>query len=153
MSLEDLAETNGPLERVSPDEGEMRRQLAAAWCCLADAHVQQSSYPCRFDQAYKSIQKSAQALLLAHGFRMREGVYGHHAALMASFGDTLNLKPNTIRLLNRIRQQRNSSDYFSTGDSITLSDLDSAINHAKSVVKMTNEWFSRHHPEVLPPNP
>ena len=111
MTLENLLKI-GQLKSHVTDVAEIQRLLDAAQRNLADAHVAVISAETRFDAGYKAIMQSAQAALMAHGYRPDTSRPGHHMTVLQSLAVTIGLPGERMLLLDTLRRKRNLSNYM-----------------------------------------
>lgn len=144
MSLDNLLGRS--LERVDPDPDAIRRLLEAARRNIADARVEAISRENRFDAAYKAIMQLANAALQASGYRTLTSQPGHHRTMLQSLPKTVGLEPERVLILDKLRMQRNVSDY--SGDPVTVAAMDECMASAKSLLDDVAAWLAKNHPEI-----
>jgi hypothetical protein len=76
----------------------------------------------------------ADAALLKHGFRTSTSKPGHHQTTLQCLVHTLGVAPSTVRILDGLRKQRDSSDY--DGETITQSALQECLDQAEVLLAL-----------------
>lgn len=89
--LDNLAKI-GLLDAVPPSRELVKKMLATASKRLEDAMQTTVSIETRFDCAYTSIRASADAALLAQGYRTSTSKPGHHQTTLQCLVHTLGLR-------------------------------------------------------------
>lgn len=118
----------GQLEPVPLSVDLVRRMLTAAKQRLRDAEFTQNSPETRFDCAYTAIRTIADIGLHLHGFRTSTSKPGHHQTANQSLTQTMGVDDSTVRILDGLRKQRNSSDY--DGELVTEAALQECLRQA-----------------------
>lgn len=144
MSLSSLQAT-GRLQRLRPDPDGMAKLLRAARQNLADARVAQISTGNRFDAAYKCILQCAMLGLWAHGWRTATSLPGHHQTTIQTLDETLGVARAHLITLDALRRQRNANDY--EGGPISDATLHACLQAASRLLRHTEGWLRKHHPE------
>jgi len=103
--LENLVKT-GNLKAESPDQNEFNGLLRSAKARLTDAHNSSLSIESRFDLAYNASHALALAALRWHGHRS-----DNRYLVFQCLPHTLNVKPETWRVLAQCHQRRNVAEY------------------------------------------
>ncbi|MGE5098043.1 MAG: DNA-binding protein [Betaproteobacteria bacterium] len=145
MSLESLVGVS--LEKITPAKQTVRRLLDAVSRHIADAKVGEISAETRFGSAYTAIRMLADVGLHAHGFRTLTSKPGHHQAAIQSLVLTLGVDNAVLVRLDRLRKQRNLTEY--SGDTIPQSAVDECLRQAQSLQSATMEWLKANRPELL----
>jgi hypothetical protein len=145
MSLRNLLGTS--LEQIAPDRDSVRRLLEAAKRQIADAKVAAVSAETRFSSAYSAIRILADVGLHAHGFRTLTSRPGHHQTAIQSLPKTLGIQSATLIRLDKLRKQRNLTEY--TGDIIPESALAECLACAESLNAVALEWLRKNAPDLL----
>lgn len=109
MSLKNLLGVS--LEQITSDAITVRRLLDGAARHIADAKVRAISAETRFGSAYTAIRMLADVGLHAHGYRTLTSRPGHHQTAIQTLTMTLGLDSRTLILLDRLRKQRNATEY------------------------------------------
>jgi hypothetical protein len=147
MSLENLVKIH-QLQHHTTNREEVSRLLAAARSSLADAAHEGISDASRFDMAYKAIMQCAMVGLLANGYRPSTTTPGHHQTMIQSLGLTMGVDNKTWVVLDTLRKKRNQNDY--SGDLIEPAAVQTCIQHAHSMLALTQAWLKQHRPDLAP---
>lgn len=140
MTLENLL--GRLLERIEPDDANVRRLLEAAKRSLADAQLAAMSSEGRFDMAYKCIMQSANAALQANGFRTLTSTPGHHQTMIQSLPRTIGLDNKAMVVLDSLRKQRNVADY--SGEPVSAAMAQEAVARASELLEQVEQWLRDH---------
>jgi hypothetical protein len=112
---------------------------------LADATIPALSEDRRFATAYNAALQTAKMAIACAGYRIAS-VPGHHRLTFE--GAKLSLGKQAEQLadyFDACRRKRNEIDY--TGATIaTATEADELVFHAKSFLKMVEEWIETTHP-------
>jgi uncharacterized protein (UPF0332 family) len=112
---------------------------------LADAAIPALSEDRRFATAYNAALQTAKMAVACAGYRVAS-VPGHHRLTLE--GAKLSLGKQAEQLadyFDACRRKRNEIDY--TGATIaTTTEADELVFHAKSFLKMVEEWIETNHP-------
>jgi uncharacterized protein (UPF0332 family) len=112
---------------------------------LADAAIPALSEDRRFATAYNAALQTAKMAIACAGYRIAS-VPGHHRLTFE--GAKLSLGKQAEQLadyFDACRRKRNEIDY--TGATIaTTTEADELVFHAKSFLKMVEEWIETTHP-------
>lgn len=146
MSLENLVKIN-QLQHHATNAEEVGRLLAAAQRNFVDAGFEGISDESRFDIAYKAIMQCAMVGLLANGYRPSTTTPGHHQTMIQSLGQTLGVDSKVWVVLDTMRKKRNQSDY--SGDLIEPGAVVHCLQHAQSLLALTQAWLKKNRPELL----
>jgi uncharacterized protein (UPF0332 family) len=125
---------------------DVQRLLLAAERNLQDATVSAISDENRFDAAYKCVMQCALVGLLVHGYRPSKSKPGHHQTAIQTLPLTVALDARTVVILDRLRKQRNISDY--DGNPISPTAVDESIKQATALLAHVREWLAQHHPDM-----
>jgi hypothetical protein len=145
MNLQDLVGKN--LDQIAPAAETVQRLLEGAARHIADSKVTAISAETRFVSAYTAIRMLADAGLNASGYRTRSSVPGHHVVAIRALGATLGIDEHVIVRLDKLRQQRNATEY--SGDLISRAAVAECIRQAQSLQKLAIMWLQRNRPELL----
>lgn len=137
MTLDNLL--GRALESIPTDVGNVERLVAAARRSLEDAQLPGMSCEGRFDMAYKSIMRAANAVLQANGFRTLTSKPGHHQTMIQTLPLTIGLERTRMITLDGLRKQRNLSDY--SGDSVSESMAQDALGQAQALMNDITVWL------------
>lgn len=133
MSLPGYLEVNR-LETVPDSPALARAKLALARTRLADASVGSVSEETRFECACTAIREVAEVGLLLHGCRTSKACLGHHMTAIDCLEATLGVGQSTVRVLDRLRQQRNRSGY--DADPVTDGEFAECVRQAARLVPL-----------------
>ena len=145
MSLENLVGVS--LEKITPARQTVLRLLDSASRHIADAKVREISAETRFASAYTAIRMLADVGLHARGFRTLTSKPGHHQAAIQSLGQTFGIDNAVLVRLDRLRKQRNLTEY--SGDVIPQSAVDECLRQAQSLHSAARGWLRAHRPDLL----
>ncbi len=145
MSLQSLVGIS--LERITPAKETIKRLVEGAARHIADAKVQAISGETRFGSAYTAIRMLADVGLHAHGYRTLTSRPGHHQTAIQTLPTTLGIDPQTVIRLDKLRKQRNLTEY--TGDLIPESAVKECLAQAESLFVMTRDWLKGNRPDLL----
>jgi hypothetical protein len=145
MSLQDLVGKS--LDQIAPAAETVQRLLEGAARHIADSKVTAISAETRFVSAYTAIRMLADAGLNANGYRTRSSVPGHHVIAIRALGATLGIDEHVIARLDKLRQQRNATEY--SGDLISRAAVAECIRQAQELQKLAIAWLQRNRPELL----
>jgi len=126
----------GQLDAVPFSAELLAKMLAAANSRLQDAQRTDNSPETRFDCAYTAIRAVADAALLKQGFRTSTSKPGHHQTTLQCLVHTLGVEPSTVRVLDRLRKQRNLTDY--DGEVITQAVLQECLAQAEALIALAS---------------
>lgn len=146
MSLENLARI-GQIKPHTATREEIARLLAAARRNRADAGNPENSVETRFDCAYKAIMQCALLAMLASGYRPDTKRPGHHMTVIQSLTLTLGLPGPSVRVLDKLREKRNLSDY--TGADLDEVSAEACIDAAGRLIREVGDWLASNHPELV----
>ena len=135
------------LERITPAKETIKRLVEGAARHIADAKVQAISGETRFGSAYTAIRMLADVGLHAHGYRTLTSRPGHHQTAIQTLPTTLGIDPQTVIRLDKLRKQRNLTEY--TGDLIPESAVKECLAQAESLFVMTRDWLKGNRPDLL----
>ena len=135
------------LDEIRPSKATVARLLAATEAHVADAKVKQISAATRFSAAYTAIRMLADVALHAHGYRTLSSRPGHHYTAIQSLTLTVGLPPETVRLLNALRRQRNDSEYDGAG--VPESAVAEAVAQAGKLLAHVRSWLAANRPDLL----
>lgn len=124
----------GQLDAVPFSKTLLDRILASAHSRLEDALRVENSFETRFDCAYNAIRAVADAALLKQGYRTSTSKPGHHQTTLQCLVHTLSVSEHTVRVLDGLRKQRNSTDY--EGEMVTQALLDECLTQAKDLLSL-----------------
>jgi hypothetical protein len=139
MSLQNLVGIS--LEKINPDADTLQRLKESALRALQDAQVEGMSNEGKFDCAYRAIMQTANRVLQANGYRTLTSKPGHHQTMIQTLSLTMDLPKPTVIVLDSLRKQRNVIDY--TGDIVTQSMAQEAVEHAKQLIALADQWFQK----------
>ncbi len=122
----------GNLDAVPESPELARNKLESARKRLSDAQVERVSKETRFDAAYNAIRDSAEIGLLMHGYRTSSSKPGHHQIALQCLEHTLGVERHKVNLIDKLRKQRNLSDY--EGDPVPDGTLAECIAQAVWVI-------------------
>lgn len=124
----------GHLEPAPRSAVLLQKMFATARARLADAQRPENSLQTRFDCAYTAIRITADAALLAKGWRTPKSRPGHHQVTIQCLVHTLSVSAATVRVLDALRKQRNLSDY--EGDQVTEASLAECLEQAEALSRL-----------------
>ena len=130
----------GQLDAVPFTKVLLDKILASARSRLQDAWRAENSFETRFDCAYNAIRAVADAALLKQGYRTSTSKPGHHQTTLQCLVYTLGISQQTVRVLDGLRKQRNSTDY--DGEMVTEALLDECLKQAKVLLSMAESKLS-----------
>ena len=145
MTLQNLLAIQSLIEFNAQRE-DIQRLLGAAERNLQDASVTAISDENRFDAAYKCIMQCAMLALWANGYRPSTNKPGHHQTAIQSLTLTIALDSRTVVLLDKLRRQRNLSDY--DGDPIAPSVVEESQRQAQALLQRVREWLNEYRPDL-----
>lgn len=145
MSLQNLLGIS--LDRIEPDQMQIRKLLAAAERNIADAQLAGLSAENRFDAAYKAIMQLAMLALNANGYRTLTSKPGHHQTAIQTLPLTVALPQHKVIVLDALRKQRNLSDY--SGDLVPESATAECLTCARDLLGHVRSWLQARKPEWL----
>lgn len=145
MNLQDLVGKN--LDRIAPAADTVQRLLESASRHIADSKVTAISAETRFVSAYTAIRMLADVGLNANGYRTRSSVPGHHLIAIRALGATLGVDDRVIARLDKLRQQRNATEY--SGDLISKAAVAECVRQAHALQKRVIAWLESHKPNLL----
>jgi hypothetical protein len=125
----------------------VRRLLEGAARHIADSKVTAISAETRFVSAYTAIRMLADVGLNANGYRTRSSTPGHHLIAIRALGATLGVDERVIARLDKLRQQRNATEY--SGDLISKAAVAECVRQAHALHKLAIEWLHTHKPNLL----
>lgn len=105
-ALEGLCGPNGPLHKEPPDPAEFAGLVNSGEKRLADAERPQNSLESRFDLAYNAAHALCLAALRSKGYRSSK-----RYVVFQALPHTLGLGPEVWRVLDRVHNVRNRSEY------------------------------------------
>lgn len=146
MSLENL-HSIGQLKTHAPTGEEIARLMAAARRNLQDADNSGISAETRFDCSYKALMQCALVALYAQGYRPDTKRPGHHVTVIQSLTLTLGLEAAHVKVLDKLREKRNLSDY--TGAGVDDVAADACIEHARRLLADVEGWLRCTHPTLM----
>lgn len=132
-ALDNLAKI-GLLDVVPPSRELMQKMLATASKRLQDAMQTAVSIETRFDCVYTSIRASADAALLAQGYRTSTSKPGHHQTTLQCLVHTMGLPASDVIVLDTLRKQRNLTDY--DGEIVTETQLQECLAQARHILQL-----------------
>jgi hypothetical protein len=135
------------LDRIAPAADTVRRLLEGAARHIADSKVTAISAETRFVSAYTAIRMLADVGLNANGYRTRSSIPGHHLIAIRALGATFGVDERVIARLDKLRQQRNATEY--SGDLISKAAVAECVRQAHTLHKLAIEWLHAHKPELL----
>lgn len=144
MTLQNLLAIQS-LTEFSAQREDIQRLLGAAERNLQDASITEISDENRFDAAYKCIMQCAMVALWANGFRTSKSKPGHHQTAIQTLPLTIGLDTKTVFLLDKLRKQRNLSDY--DGDPISPSVVAECQQQAIVLLAQVKAWLEKERPE------
>lgn len=144
MTLQNLLAIQS-LIAFSARRDDIQRLLAAAERNLQDASIMAISDENRFDAAYKCIMQCAMAALWAHGYRTSTSKPGHHQTAIQTLSLTIALDAKTVVVLDKLRKQRNISDY--DGNPISPSAVEECQRQAHALLGLVKSWLTENRPE------
>ncbi len=124
----------GLLDQVPFSADLQQKMLNVAHSRLDDARRTSNSMETRFDCAYTAIRAIADAALLQQGYRTSTSKPGHHQTTLQCLVHTLAVPPETVRILDGLRKQRNLIDY--DGELITASLLNECLAQAQALLSL-----------------
>lgn len=145
MNLQDLVGKN--LDRIAPAADTVQRLLESASRHIGDSKVTAISAETRFVSAYTAIRMLADVGLNANGYRTRSSVPGHHLIAIRALGATLGVDDRVIARLDKLRQQRNATEY--SGDLISKAAVAECVRQAHALQKRVIAWIESHKPNLL----
>jgi len=145
MSLQNLLGIS--LDAVEPDKAQIRRLLASAERNLADARISALAAENQFDVAYKAILQLAMLALNANGYRTLTSRPGHHQTAIQALALTIGLRPDSVRLLDALRKQRNRSDY--SGEPVSRAAVVECVRSADELLVTVKAWLADRRPDLL----
>jgi hypothetical protein len=122
------------LDQVPFSADLQQKMLNVAQSRLDDAGRTSNSMETRFDCAYTAIRAIADAALLQQGYRTSSSKPGHHQTTLQCLVHTLSVSPETVRILDGLRKQRNLIDY--DGELITASLLNECLAQAQALLSL-----------------
>jgi hypothetical protein len=122
------------LDQVPFSADLQQKMLNVAQSRLDDAGRTSNSMETRFDCAYTAIRAIADAALLQQGYRTSTSKPGHHQTTLQCLVHTLSVSPETVRILDGLRKQRNLIDY--DGELITASLLNECLAQAQALLSL-----------------
>ncbi|MES3021926.1 MAG: DNA-binding protein [Pseudomonadota bacterium] len=141
MTLKNLLAIQSLVEFIA-QRGDIQRLLTAAERNLQDASVTAISEENRFDAAYKCIMQCAMVALWANGYRTSTSKPGHHQVAIQTL--TIGLDTKTVLVLDKLRKQRNISDY--DGDPIAPSLVEESQRQAQALLARVKSWLRANRP-------
>jgi hypothetical protein len=145
MNLQDWVGKS--LDRIAPAADTVRRLLEGAARHIADSKVTAISAETRFVSAYTAIRMLADVALNANGYRTRSSVPGHHLIAIRALGATLGVDERVVARLDKLRQQRNATEY--SGDLISKAAVAECVRQAHALHKLTVAWLHEHKSDLL----
>ncbi|CAN1536322.1 hypothetical protein MCEMIEM28_01609 [Burkholderiaceae bacterium] len=124
----------GLLDQVPFSADLQQKMLNVAQSRLDDARRTSNSMETRFDCAYTAIRAIADAALLQQGYRTSTSKPGHHQTTLQCLVHRLAVPPETVRILDGLRKQRNLIDY--DGELITASLLNECLAQAQAPLSL-----------------
>ncbi len=124
---------------------DIQRLLAAAERNLQDANITAISDENRFDAAYKCIMQCAMLALWANGYRTSTSQPGHHQTAIQTLSLTIALDAKTVMVLDKLRRQRNLSDY--DGDPVSPSAVEECLLQAAALLAEVKSWLRSKRPD------
>lgn len=146
MTLSDW-QRNGWLRPHQATPAEIAELFEVARRDLDDAEAAGLSDDWRFAIAYNAALQLARLALLASGYDTPKGDSTHFRALQ-SLAFTIELNPETIRLLDVYRKKRASSVYEIAGR-ITSADAADIRRIARELETRVQQWIRSHYPTLL----
>ena len=131
----------GQLDPVPVDPARIARIAASARQQLKDANLEQASNETRFDCAYNAIRAIADIALLREGLRTSTSKPGHHQTAIQSLEHTLGVDIASVRTLDVLRRQRNSSNY--DGEGVTEAALAECLKQAGALMVRLDEMLKQ----------
>ncbi len=144
MTLQNLLAIQSLIEFIA-QRADIQRLLAAAERNLQDAAIVAISDENRFDAAYKCIMQCAMVALWANGYRTSTSKPGHHQTAIQTLTLTVALDPKAVVVLDKLRKQRNLSDY--DGDPIAPSLVEECQRQARALLKHVKSWLAANRPD------
>ena len=144
MSLENLLAIRR-LARHEADAGAVRKLLSAAQRNLVDSSAANITAENRFDAAYKALMQCATVALWIKGYRTPTSEPGHHQTTFQTLPLTLGLGQDTVVVLDKLRKQRNLSDY--SGDAISDAALAECRRQAEALLKLVRRRVRERWPD------
>ena len=144
MSLADWLSKNWLTEH-EPSAQEIAELLEAADRDLADCEVQGLSADWRLSIAHNAALLSATAALAAWGYRASGEA--HHYRVIQSLAHTIGAEQALVEELDAVRKKRNVGGYERAGI-ISEGEATNAVESAREVRKMVEEWITENHPEL-----
>jgi len=123
---------------------DIQRLITAAERNLKDAGITAISDENRFDAAYKCIMQCAMVALWANGYRTSTSKPGHHQIAIQTLTLTIGVDAKTVVLLDKLRKQRNISDY--DGEPISPSAVEECQRQAETLLHQVRAWLSDNRP-------
>jgi hypothetical protein len=145
MSLQNLLGIS--LDRLTPDQVQIAKLVAAAQRNIADAQIAGLSSENQFDTAYKAVMQLAMLALNANGYRTLTSKPGHHQTAIQTLTLTVGLAPEKVRLLDAMRKLRNLSDY--SGDLVPDAAVAECLTSAKGLMTHVTDWLAKNKPELV----
>lgn len=145
MTLQNLLAIQSLIE-FSAQREDIQRLLNAAERNLQDAGIIAVSDENRFDAAYKCIMQCAMAALWAHGYRTSTSKPGHHQTAIQTLTLTIAVDSKTVVLLDKLRKQRNISDY--DGEPVSPSAVEECQRQAQALLKKLRSWLNDKRPDL-----
>ena len=143
MTLQNLLAIQS-LVAFAAQREDIQRLLGAAERNLHDSNITAISDENRFDAAYKCIMQCAMAALWANGYRTSTSKPGHHQTAIQTLSLTVALDPQSIVVLDKLRKQRNVSDY--DGSPIAPGVGEECQRQAQALLKHLTTWLKIHRP-------
>lgn len=103
-----------------------------SWLKLDDSSVASISKATRYECAYAAIREIAELGLLLHGYRTSKSQAGHHQTAIQCLAHTLDVDDKTIRVLDRLRKQRNDAGY--EAEPVTDGELSECVHQARQLM-------------------
>ena len=143
MSLKKLFD-NGFLKKAKPTRKDIDDKFGVARRNLRDAAIESLSDDTKFRLAYETVIVTAQALLLAEGYRT--GTRGSHFYAIESLEHTLGESRKRIILLHALSKKRHITQYDMEG-AVSPEELKTMLEEAKRVSRLGLAMLLAKHPE------
>ena len=145
MTLENLHKI-GQLKAHAATRAEIAALLAAARRSVEDAMKPANSTETRFICAYRAVMQCALIAMQASGYRPDTKRPGHDATVLQSLTLTLGVESARVRVLDKLREKRNLSDY--TGAEVDEVATQACLEQARGLLREVHAWLQTAHPEL-----
>jgi len=136
--IEDL-ERDGLIKRLPVDQKKVRDAIALAHRDLKTARaIQKTDHDWAYTIAYNAVLQAGRALMFSKGYRP-DGTNQHISVV--KFAE-LFLEKNDALIFDRMRRKRHSSVYDTAG-SISETEAESAVNHARLLIRQIEELLKK----------